>query len=223
MPIHISPHFSDEKLDKPSIDDLVDIFEDRIRFWTFEPVKSLLQEETANVAAFCLLLTYFEAIWSYIFCQDSNHKSQQFFREAFVDVFRNGGISITLLGRIGGILYEDARCGFFHDSMFRERIYFAEMNRDLVVTLPKVNGKIDEAGEIQSILIDPNRFYIAIEKHFTNYINKLRSRSETKQRLEFQKICRAKWNWSKEGPIIGLPDPTVVINGNFPKYDQSYS
>lgn len=210
MQINISPHFTDEKLNDPSIDDLIDVFDDRIRFWTFEPVKTLLQVPTGNVAAFCLLLTYFEGIWSYITCQDSNRKSQQFFCEAFVDVFRHGGISVELLGRIGNLLYKDARCGFFHDSMFRERIFFAEMNHDILETLIKSSGYIDETGKIQSILIDPQRFFVAIENHFANFIRTLRAADQVQKRLSFLEFCRQKWNWEQEGPIIGIDKPSTL-------------
>jgi len=68
---YISPNFTWEKLENPSFDDLVDVFEDRLRNWLLEPAKSLLQLPHGFVAAISLLLTYFESIQTYISGQDS--------------------------------------------------------------------------------------------------------------------------------------------------------
>lgn len=39
--VNISPNFSSEKLQNPTIEDLIDVFEDRMRFWLLEPAKVL--------------------------------------------------------------------------------------------------------------------------------------------------------------------------------------
>jgi hypothetical protein len=41
----ISPHFEDKKLDNPTLEDLIDVFEDRIRSWLLEPARALLQTQ----------------------------------------------------------------------------------------------------------------------------------------------------------------------------------
>jgi hypothetical protein len=40
--------------------------------------------------------------------------------------------------------------------------------------LPKKQGVIDESGEIQSIVVNPARFYDSIQIHFDQYVKKLR-------------------------------------------------
>jgi hypothetical protein len=134
----ISPHFTDSKLQDPSVDDLIDVFEDRMKYWLFEPAKSLFNDAYGQVAGFCLLLTYFEGIYSYVQGKSSKGQSTAFFKNAFLEVFRTSGLNETLLTRIAEILYKDARCGFFHDGMFRERIYLKSLKKgELLVTLPK--------------------------------------------------------------------------------------
>ena len=175
MSIMISPSYADTKFDKPSLDDLIDVFEDRVRHWVVKPAKSLFDAQHGQVAGFCLALTYFEGIWSYMEGRGSRGRSKAFFENGFVDVFRTTNLKETLLRRVARILYADARCGFFHDGMFRERIYFANLSQgEMLVTLPKKQGQVDEDGEIQSLLIDPRRFFAAVERHFDCFVLSLR-------------------------------------------------
>jgi hypothetical protein len=203
--IKISPKFTEDKLNNPSVDDLIDIFEDRINAWLLEPSNHLMQKEIGWIPGYALLLSYFEGIWIYISGKDSNNKSKQFFKNAFVDVFRQSGLSEALLARVGGLLYEDARCGFFHDGMFRGRIFFAPTNKgEMLITLPKKDGKLDETGSIQSVIIDARKSHSAVSNHFAAFISRLRNPLESSLRNSFYNICREKWGFDQPEIIIGL-------------------
>jgi len=150
----ISPNYPDKKLENASIDDLIDVFEDRITFWLLKPAENLLNLNNGFISAVALLLTYFEGFSIYQLGEKSEGKSKKFFRDAFVSVFKKTGDKEELLGRVADVLYEDARCGFFHDGMFRDKIIFdTRKAKTLLVTLPKVEGKLDEKGKIQSVVI----------------------------------------------------------------------
>jgi hypothetical protein len=209
---YISPHFTEEKLNNPSLDDLIDIFEDRIRYWVFEPAKILFQNPMWHASGFCLLLTYFEGIWVYMQGCKSDRLSRKFFKDAFVDVFKHTQPQKKeeLLSRVANVIYEDARCGFFHDGMFRDHILFWPKGPVLTVTLPKKNGQLVESGEIKSIIICVDEFLIAIERHFASFLSRLRDSSQTKQRCKFERICQDKWKWNEVMPV-GLTDPTSLI------------
>lgn len=206
MDVFISPNFKSEKLDNPTIDDVIDVFKDRTMNWLFEPAKKLIEERIGWFSGLCLLLTYFEGIMAYVTGEDSKGKSKKYFRAAFVDVFRSSNISEYQLKRIADIMYEDGRCGFFHDGMLRNRIYLSELNKvDMIITLPrKSDGSIDEDGKINSILIDPQKFMATIERHFIDYLLGLRNPKETDKRDNFLKMAKEKWDWESEGTIIGL-------------------
>lgn len=205
MKMNISPNYSEEKLNNPCIDDLIDVFEDRIKNWLLEPAKKLIGVPIDRVPAFCLLLTYFEGILIFIKGQDSKDKSAHFFREAFIDVFKSSGLKEAILGRIADVLYKEGRCGFFHDGMFRAKLLFKELkNKDMLVTVPKVNRKPDEEGKIQSIVIDPCKFYAVVERHFNSFINQLRDESNISLRDSFKEACELKWNLSSDGIAIGM-------------------
>lgn len=213
MEYKISPNFNDSKLDLDSIEDLIDVFEDRTRYWLFEPSKNLLGTQHGDIAGLGLLLTYFEGITIYVKGKDSKNNSKVFFKEGFLSVFKASGIDDELLERVSDIFYTDARCGFFHDGFgFRSRILVSpDANQDLIITLPKKNGLIDRDGEIQSIIVNPNRLFPAIEYHFNQYLKKLRDKSNKDLRAKFQEACKIKW--AMEGPpiVIGL-DPNDITS-----------
>ena len=206
MKTFISPNFTQEKLDNPGIDDLIDVLKDRVLNWLFEPAKKLIAEKDGCFGALCLLLTYFEGVWTYLSGTDSKGKSKQYFRNAFLDVFSSSEYPPDLLKRVADIMYEDARCGFFHDGMLRDRIFLTELNQlDMLITLPrKPDGKVDINGQIKSILIDPKYFMATIERHFIDYLLCLRNPKDKIKRENFSKIAKEKWDYEGEGTIIGL-------------------
>ncbi|TBU72001.1 hypothetical protein DNK06_23020 [Pseudomonas daroniae] len=207
MPVSISPHYEAEKLEAPDIDDIIDVYEDRIQHWVIEPAKLLANTEHGGPAAFCILLTYFEGAWSYLMRKSSSGRSKEYFKYGFTDAFTLSGNPEQLLLRVGQLLYEDARCGFFHDGLFRGKVFFADMNRDMVITLPVRDGNLDIEGEIQSILIDVKRCISAVEKHFSATISSLRDTSSTEKRAEFFKFFKSQCDWEQPGPIVGIREP----------------
>jgi hypothetical protein len=212
METYISPNYTQEKLDNPEIDDLIDVMKDRVLNWLFEPAKKLIAEKNGFLGALCLLLSYFEGVWTYISGIDSKGKSKQYFRNAFLDVFSSSEYPPELLRRVADIVYEDARCGFFHDGLLRSRIYLAELNKhDMLIALPRrPDGKVDINGKIESILIDPKYFLAAIERHFIDYLLCLRNPEEKTKRENFITIAKEKWDYEGDGTIIGLNN-----NGTF--------
>jgi len=200
----ISPHFRHPKLQNPAIEDLVDVLEDRVRSWVLEPARKLSSDPIEQYAALSLLMSYFEGIWIYIQGKDSRNRSQEFFEAAFVEVFLPGGIGERMLKRVAEVLYKDARCGFFHDGMFRERIFLGKPKGVMHITLPRVNGVIDENGVIESVVIDVEDFYRYVDGHFRRLAARLRDQSQTELRENFRKVCREKWKYETEPRVIAL-------------------
>jgi len=212
MNIKISPNYDDTKLDSKSVDDLIDVFEDRVKYWLLEPAKVLLKTKNGDISSLCLLLTYFEGITIYLRGKDSKNKSKAFFREGFVEVMRSSGINDDLLGRAADLIYSDARCGFFHDGCFRSRILVSpDASHDLIITLPKKNGIIDKHGDIESIIINPNLILSALENHFEHYLRKVRDVSNKEIRANLENACKIKWALDKPPVVIGL-DPGNITS-----------
>jgi len=203
MKSFISPNFSGEKLDRGKIEDWIDIFEDRITNWIFRQARFLLESPHSEYAIVQLLLPYFEAIAMYMKGQDSHGKSKQFFKEGFKTVFSSPGNPEHVLLRIADVLYEDARCGFFHDNMIRSRIFFAnDVPEAINLNLPRVNGKIDLNGDIKAIIINAEKFLDEVESHFKMYIEQLRNKNNHDLRKNFKKIWLKKY--PRGSPPIGI-------------------
>jgi len=181
------------------------VLEDRVKFWVLEPARKLASDPIEQYAALSLMLSYFEGIWIYIHGKDSKNGSQAFFEAAFVEVFRSGSLNERILKRLAEVLYKDARCGFFHDGMFRERIFLGKPKGGVMhVTLPRINGVIDENGIIESVFIDVEEFYRYVEGHFRKLVARLRDSSQTDLRSNFHRMCREKWKYEGEPRVIAL-------------------
>jgi hypothetical protein len=208
MPIEsrISPNFSDEKLKTGSLDDLIDVFEDRLKYWLLEPAKALLGVRFGEVAALSLLFGYFEPCAIYRKGEDSRGQSKTFFRAGFTEVLRKAPISESLLGRIADMLYDEVRCGLFHEGMMREHIFFGNAGGELMVTLPRIDGKIVEDGRIQSVLIDPRKFFVVVERHATQYLKSLRNPDSIELRENFKRAVDLRWRIDEPDGIIGMSE-----------------
>jgi len=86
----LSPSFEHSKLENPSLEDFIDVYEDLWRSYIFQPAATLLESEHGGIAAMTILSSYFEAIESYICGRKSEGKSGEFFvKLTFRSTFRN--------------------------------------------------------------------------------------------------------------------------------------
>lgn len=200
----ISPSFDHEKLENPSVEDLFDVFEDRMQNWLLHPAKQLIETPNGSVAAIALLGSYFEGIEIYLSGMDSKNRSREFFVKGFQKVFSVHGEGKELLKKAAEGIYEQMRCGFAHDGMFRYRVFFDQTSpKAILVTWPRKNGVFDTTGELQSIIINPSRFYDCIMIHFESYLKRLREGVEDLTDA-FEKAVKLKWGLDQPDIIIGM-------------------
>ncbi len=83
----ISPNFTHEKLETSRYEDLLDVFEDRMRNWIIIPAKHLLELHHGEIAAVAIATSYIEGIEIYISGKDSKNQSNKFFRSGFHRIF----------------------------------------------------------------------------------------------------------------------------------------
>lgn len=202
----ISPNFSYEKLESPSYEDLVDVFEDRMNNWFFLPASKLLDIPNCGIAAVGLLVNYFEGIEIYLTGKDSKGQSAKFFARGFGRVFPQGQ-DPHFSEKIAAAIYSQARCGFAHDGMFRSRVFFSDVRSEpLLITWPKKNGVIDSSGQVESIVINPARFYESIQIHFDSYLKKLRKGSDVAVKQAFEAAVKLKWALDEKDRAIGMTE-----------------
>ena len=202
----ISPSFGDQKLESPTFEDLVDVFEDRMRHWFLKPAEILLETPDCQIAAVALLIDYFEGIEIYVRGEDSKNKSFEFFAAGFSKVFSSDHDDKNSSKIIARAIYDQARCGFAHDGMFRNRVFFSDVpSQPLLVTFRKKNGIID-LSQFESIVMNPFRFLESIRIHFEGYVKILREGSDSTLKQAFQNAVKLKWALDEQARAIGMTE-----------------
>jgi hypothetical protein len=203
----VSPHYRHTKLQPPFTRDVIDVFEDRVRYWIIEPAKLLLKSSHGWIPAVALSLNYIESIEIYISGEDSRNQSREFFKRGFWRIFQAEKQSIEVKAAIASALYGSLRCGFAHDGMARAGINFSTTwPQTFLVTWPKVNGDFDSSGSLESAIINPIAFVEGIEKHFNRYINDLK-RGEPLELLQaFKNAVELKWGLGKPGRLVAMTE-----------------
>lgn len=203
----ISPRFQSEKLKYPNYEDLLDVFEDRMRNWFLLPAKRLLEIPHCQIAAVALLIAYFEGIQIYLSGEDSKNRSFDFFSSGLAKVFSFGNESQGVIKVIASALYDQARCGFAHDGMFRNRLFFSDVRIEaLNISFPKkTDGQLD-LTQVESIIINPARFYESIQTHFDNYLEVLRNQRDRSLKESFEAIVKLKWGLDEPDRAIGMDE-----------------
>lgn len=170
MPIRISPSFTGDKLSSDSLSDCIDVYEGRVSGWLLRPARALLEVPHSEFAVLHLLLSYFEGWAQYRFGESSKHQSKEFFRRGFLDVFHRIAWPHGEGDRdkIVDLLYDEARCGAFHDGMTRRGVFVKKTGNAIMVTGNK------KTGELGAIIIDVEIFLADVESQFRRYITALR-------------------------------------------------
>lgn len=202
----ISPNFGHEKLETATYEDLVDVFEDRMRNWFLMPAERLLGIPHCQIAAVALLISYFEGIAIYLLGEDSKNRSFEFFTFGFFKVFSSENEDQESSKIIARAIYEQARCGFAHDGMFRNRVFFSDVpSQPLLFSFPKKNDVMD-MSRIESIVINPLRFYESIRIHFEGYLKSIRDGSDQELKHAFEKTVELKWALGEKDRAIGMTE-----------------
>lgn len=203
----VSPNYTHEKLESPSYVDIVDVFEDRMRNWLLAPAAHLLNFRSGEVAAVALALGYFEGIEIYCSGKDSKDKSKVFFRSGFQRVFSVDQSGTHVYDEVVDALYVQARCGFAHDGLFRNRVFFSTVKpQALNVTWPRKNGVFVKGGHLESVIINPKRFCEAIDVHFTKYVAALRAEENATQKTNFLAAVALKWSLNEPDCFVGMTE-----------------
>jgi len=203
----VSPNYTHEKLESPSYVDIVDVFEDRMRNWLLAPTTQLLGSPNGAVAAVALAMSYFEGIEIYGSGKDSKNRSKEFFRRGFQRVFGVDPLGAHVYDEMVDALYVQARCGFAHDGLFRNRVFFSTVRpQALNATWPRKNGLFIKGGHLESVIINPVRFCEAIDIHFTKYVTALRAEDDAKLKANFLAAIELKWALNEPGRIVGMSE-----------------
>lgn len=175
----ISPNFYATEMIDPSINDKIDLYEDRVSGWIFHPARLLNKDEHSGFALLQVLLSYFEGHAVFRRGEDSESKSKEYFSETLLSVFPEvlkfpDGIKSGFIE----IMYRDARCGLYHTGMVRRRIVLQDSESTFTLGL-------DRHDNLNTVHIDRHSFQKRIEEHFLEYLSALRNPANSDLRDKF--------------------------------------
>lgn len=198
MQQRLSPSYGHEKLDNPTLEDLIDIFEDSWTHYIFSPCELLLKTPHGDIAAITLLCSYFEAIGGYLHGQDTTNRSREFFCIGLCEVLPTAKADGFKAGVAA--IYKYVRCGVAHEGMLSHKVnYSRTCDKAFYLTYPKTpDGSLDTDAAPASIIVNPLRLFFLTREHFENYILRLRDPENLTLREAFRNVVTRQWNLDGE-------------------------
>lgn len=203
MESQLSPNFKHDKLESPSLLDLIDVFEDTWKHFIFLPAELLLKTPYGEIAAMIVLSSYFELMQSYTTGQDSDGKSKDFFIKGFCQVFKSDSDGIEEAAKA---IYKYIRCGLTHEGMVGHKVNYSNLGvKPFILTYPKKSdGTLDLSAGVTSIIINPRLIYEGTKLHFDKYVSVLRTTKDKKIIEAFEVSVKRLWGLDSGENIIGM-------------------
>jgi hypothetical protein len=176
MPIAISPNFTLGKLANPRIDDKIDVFEDQVRGWLFEPARIMTSHQHAGFAILTLCLSYFEPIGQFL--DGKRRGSEEQFTKGLDHVFSPQPWLIKR--HVTKELYDQLRCGMFHTGITKGKVLITGMKTDPITV------HFSDNGSVAQITVQPWELLSHIEKHLSKFIAILRDPANEDSRTKFE-------------------------------------
>jgi hypothetical protein len=205
MDAWLSPNFRHDKLDAPAFGDLVDVFEDIWLHNILGPAEALLGIPHGEIAAISVMSSYFEALECCISGESSEGRSKAFFVRGLKRAFRADHEAFE---KAAEAIYKHIRCGLAHEGVLSYRVQYSRAcGRAFMLTYPKnPDGSLNFAGGVESIVVNPQRLYDGIRKHFTDYVAALRDGSDALLCDAFQRTVNRQWALDRDGLVIGATE-----------------
>jgi hypothetical protein len=203
----VSPKFGRKKLENPTIEDKIDVYEDRLQGWIFDHVNWLLSDaypyhEQAVIAVLILTVAYFEQHWSYRMGQDSDGREFDFFSAGFDNVFK---VPAKDARSIKGIFWGEIRSKLAHEWLPGGRVIIDPHQAG------SIGYAVNEASHIGSIAINSKLFVQGLYSHFRAYIQMLRDPDQHESRANFERFFD--FLQSRKGPVPTDRLPLVDRSG----------
>lgn len=190
----ISPKYTSDVLRNSSgIDQKIDVYEDQIWGWFLDIADKLKDDVAADFVILLIIFSLIEGHVIYLKGEDSIGKSKVFFREGFKKIIRpiirvNPSMSerqkTELLSNIAEVMYEQARCGLFHDGLTRYGIEISRGHADNPPA-PIMVDYVEHNAEPFRILIDVPKLLDVTRAYFNGYFSELRNPENEKLRKTF--------------------------------------
>jgi hypothetical protein len=157
-----------KKLDPRNIDDKIFIYERQVKDWFLKPATKYAKGKNNGFIVLMICMSYLEGVEQYRRGESSNNKSRVFFTHAINRIYPNKFHSNDL-----NELYKEARCGLFHSGMVKWKIIVSYS------FLESLNFE-----DSTTINVNPKRFLEDIKADFNDFINKLKTDEESRNRFD---------------------------------------
>jgi len=179
MAYAISPRFTEDKLRNATFEDVVEIFEDRMLGWLIEPANHLKSQQHAGFAILAIVLSYFEPIGQALEGTRKKGGPRKLFSRGLRAVFPD--LAASESEALIGELYEQLRCGMFHDGLTREKVVISPASH-YAFSIEK-----DEAEKLKRVTVTPVNLMHHLEAHLREYTRQLRDPANVQLRQNFAK------------------------------------
>jgi hypothetical protein len=158
---------NNENLDPYNINDKIKIYERQIKEWFLNKVSRSIRGKNYGMIVLMVCLSYLEGVQQYRNGRSSeNRESRAFFRESLNRIYPE--LNHWQLKK----LYEQARCGLFHNGM-----------TDSMIVYSYDYDQAFDFNEEGTIKINPKILLTDIKKDFRKYLKELRTNPELRDRF----------------------------------------
>lgn len=211
MKQQLTPNYDHEKVANPTCADLIDVFEDAWKSYVLAQVEVLLGNPNGDIAAMTLLCSYFESIEALHRGESSGRQTKKFFVEGFLRVFEktsnpNGAKTAA------EAIYRHVRCGVAHTGFPTLRVHIQRTNPNaFILTYPRLaDGRLDTESPIQSVLVNAQRMYEAVNWHLDRYLETLRKPDEVTLQTNFDCLMRSSWGIGADDNVVGMTEEEFI-------------
>lgn len=174
----ISRNYTNEDFGgSPTLDQKIEIFEDRIRGWQLDVAKEIRDKlgttgggfESYQFALLALLFSYFEMIGQYLDGVLSTDRSKKSFLRGLKSAFPQ------FSDDDGSLIYKRIRCGMYHAGIVQHGALLSDRFSEPI--------RIEQNPSI--VYVNPVRLIDALDHHFSTYIELIKKPENVDERRSF--------------------------------------